>query len=54
MPYGTVATEPTLTKTVGLDSISQMGWRVWLGCGEIVVRSHVSYEEGETSAAGGM
>jgi len=36
MPYGTVATEPTLTKTVGPDSFSQTGWHVWLGYREIV------------------
>jgi len=36
-PYGTVATEhSTLTKTVGLDSLSQTRWHLWLGCGEIV------------------
>jgi len=36
MPYGAVATEPTSSKTVGLDSLSQTGWHVWLGCREIV------------------
>ncbi len=30
MPYGTVATDPALTTTVGLDSLSLTGWRVWL------------------------
>jgi len=49
MQYGTIATEPTLTKTVGLDSLSQTG-----GHCEIVVRSHVNYKKGATSAAGGM